>query len=78
MFEASKPENWGDQNKKLIVELVKKDGPLSRAELKRRTGMSFPAVSSNVQFLLERDYLFESGIGNIAIGRKSKLLSFNS
>jgi len=75
---SSTPENWGDKNKKLIVDLLKEKGPLSRAQISRRTGMSSPAVSSNVQFLLDHDYIYEAGVGNNSMGRKSMLLSFNA
>lgn len=75
---VSTPESWGDKNKKLLIDLIKNNGPISRAELSRRTGMSFPAVSSNVNYLLENGYIFESGTGNNSMGRKSMLLSFNA
>lgn len=76
--QVSTPETWGDKNKKLIVELLKSEGALSRAEISRRTSMSFPAVSSNVQFLLDHGYIKESGTGNNTLGRKAMLLSFNA
>lgn len=78
MDKVSTPESWGDKNKKLIIETLKNEGPLSRAELSRRTGMSFPAISSNIKYLLENKYVYESGIGNNSMGRKSMLISFNA
>ena len=72
------PEDYGNENKKLIINIIKQEGALSRAQIARRTGMSSPAVSTNVAFLIDKGYLIESGIGNNSMGRKSKLLMFNA
>lgn len=72
------PENLGEHNRKLILDCVRKHGPLSRAELSRKLDMSFPTISSNVNKLLDSCYLREAGIGSNSIGRKSTLLAFNA
>ena len=51
---------------------------MSRADLSRKLGMSFPAVSSNVKVLLDAGYIREIGEGNNPFGRKSTMLSFNA
>lgn len=77
MKEAGTPEKIGKLNRKLILEYVRKHGPISRADIRRGLGMSFPTVSANVKLLLEANYLLEVGDGDNAIGRKSTLLAFN-
>ncbi len=77
MKEAGTPEKIGELNRKLILEYVRKHGPVSRADIRRGLGMSFPTVSANVKLLLEGNYLLEIGDGDNPIGRKSTLLAFN-
>lgn len=78
MSEVSTPEKIGEQNKKLILDYVRKYGPVSRADIKRSLGMSFPSVSANVKDLLDMKYLLEVGEGDNSLGRKSTLLAFNA
>lgn len=72
-----KPELIGELNQKKILEIIRSEGPLSRADIRRRVALSFPAVSANVKVLLEKGLLCEKGAGNNAMGRKSTLLGFN-
>lgn len=73
------PKTIGDMNKKLILELVRESGSLSRADICRRLPLSFPAVSANVGALLEEGLLCvdETGDSN-AMGRKSVKVRFNA
>lgn len=72
------PESIGESNKKLILRELRRNGDMSRADLSRSLGMSFPAVSSNVTTLLEKQYLHEVGAGANSFGRKSTMLSYNA
>lgn len=67
----------GETNKNAIVELIRKEGPISRADISRKLNICKPAVSSNVKVLLETGVISEVGVGNNAIGKKSILLDFN-
>ena len=78
MTKATNAEHIAEKNKKLIVDTLKSSGPLSRAEISRKVGLSFPAVSSNVGYLIGEGYVSEIGEGNNALGRKSTLLEFNA
>lgn len=78
MKKSQTPELLGISNKKVIINILKKEGPLSRAEISRKIGMSFPAVSSNIAYLLDNEYIKEVGEGNNAMGRKSTLIDFNA
>ncbi|MCL2248809.1 MAG: ROK family transcriptional regulator [Oscillospiraceae bacterium] len=79
MLDSGKsPENIAQHNKRLILDALRKNGDMSRADLSRHLHMSFPAISSNAKGLLEADYILEVGAGDNSIGRKSTMLAFNS
>lgn len=77
-MEATNAEHMAKENRKVILSTLKSSGPLSRAEISRKVGLSFPSVSSNVNFLIDEGYVREVGEGNNALGRKSTLLEFNA
>lgn len=72
------PETLGVHNRTVILDFVRKHGPVSRAELSRKLDISFPSVSSNVKKLLESNYLKIAGSGDNKVGRKATLLEFNA
>lgn len=74
---ALTPQLTGQYNRLLILNYVKNHGVISRADLVRELGLSFPTVSSNVQSLLDGRFLLEIGEGSNTLGRKSTLFSFN-
>lgn len=78
MYRVGSSETIAEQNKKLILNFIRKNGPVSRADIARCLGMSFPAVSSNIKALIDSNYLYEIGAGDNALGRKSTLITFNS
>jgi len=71
-------ESIAEHNKKLILDALRFNGNMSRADLSRHLDMSFPAISSNAKGLLDTNYIMEVGAGDNTIGRKSTLLSFNA
>lgn len=75
---TGKPELLGEMNKTLILDYLRKNGPKSRADIKRALGLSFPTVSTNVVDLIESRMIIEMGNSDNAIGRKATLLEFNS
>ncbi len=76
-MEVGTPETIGESNKRLILAKLRQHGNMSRADLCRGIGLSFPAISSNVKYLLENDYIREVGAGDNSFGRKSTLLCYN-
>ncbi len=78
MTDIATPESIGEANRRVLLHLLRDDGPMSRADLARRSGMSFPTVSSNIRFLLENGYIVTHGAGGNQLGRKSTLLSYNA
>jgi len=75
-----KPELMSKLNKDAILNLLRNEGPLSRADIARKLNMSFPAVSSNVKALMESNLIIEIGEGEgiNGLGRKSTLFAFNA
>lgn len=68
------------RNRKLVFDLFMEEEELSRAEITRKTSMSFPTVLKVVNFLISKNIIFETGgtrSNNGGIGRKGRLLRFN-
>src|SRR5262245_24591422 len=67
-------------NSAAVLHSVRTDGPLSRADIARSTGISKPTVAAAVEVLLEQGYLTEDPeLGQPARpGRRPRLLRFAS
>ena len=76
--EIKSPETIAEANQKLILDALRINGSMSRADLSRHLDMSFPAISSNAKRLLEANYIIEVGIADNTVGRKPTLLAFNA
>lgn len=74
---SGKPGSLSKINQNSILELLRKKGAMSRADISRELEMSFPSVSSNVKKLILLDLIKEAGAGSNMLGRKSTLLCFN-
>lgn len=77
-MKTGKPELLGEMNKTLILDYLRKNGPKSRADIKRELGFSFPTVSTNVRDLIDSRMILETGVSDNGIGRKATMLEFNS
>lgn len=65
-----------DINRKLVLETIINEGPLSRAALSKRLGLTKATISAIVQELLDAFYIEEIGNDHTSQGRKPILLSF--
>jgi predicted NBD/HSP70 family sugar kinase len=65
-------------NRRLVYETLANVGRISRAELARTTGISAPTIGKIVSFFVETGIASEIGEGASEMGRKPKLLRFNS
>src|SRR5690625_738277 len=65
-------------NKSLILNKVRTDGPISRAEIAKQTKLTPPTVSSNVKELIEQGIVKESELGESQGGRKPTMLLIDS
>lgn len=64
-------------NQNLIIEVIRKQGQMSRAEVAKKLKLSAPSVSSNIDQLLRQGILREIGEGDSIGGRRPILLEFN-
>src|SRR5262245_755225 len=66
-----------EMNIALILECLRRDAPLSRAELAQMTGLNKATVSSLVKELLDSFFVRETGIDSGDKGRPSIQLNLN-
>lgn len=66
-----------DINTQLVLESVRKLGPISRAAISKELGLTKATISAIVQILLDRHLLQEIGSDDTKKGRKPILLQFN-
>lgn len=64
-------------NQLLIVREVREHGRLSRSELAKRLSLSNPSVSKNVDDLINKGLLVETGSAVTDVGRRPIMLEFN-
>lgn len=64
-------------NRVHVLDQLRLHGPLSRAEIAERTGLSFSAVVNITEHLMAEGLVFEAGPGASSGGRKPVLLKFN-
>lgn len=63
-------------NKSIVLELLQKQSPISRASLAKLTGLTKATVSTLVAELMEENLLYEIGTGESSGGRKPVMLVF--
>ena len=64
-------------NERIVLNLVRQAGPISRAELARRSNLSRSTVSSIIAPLLEANIVREVGAGDSQGGRRPIMIEFN-
>ena len=64
-------------NTSLILDVIKREGPISRSQIAERTKLSNPAVSAIIASLLEEGLVDEVGVAASTGGRRARLLQFN-
>lgn len=64
-------------NTSIVLERIKDEGPLSRADISERTGLNKGTVSSLVQNLIDGGLVLEIGPGQSSGGRKPVMVLFN-
>lgn len=58
-----------EMNRRLVLETVINDGPLSRAAISKKLGLTKATISAIVQDLLEEQYIEEIGSDQTQYGR---------
>ncbi len=64
-------------NLSIVLQTIKKHGPISRADIARELQCSKSTISSSIAALQELELVHDVGSGNPKTGRKSILLAFN-
>ncbi len=64
-------------NQTLIVETIREKGKMSRSELAKHLSLSNPSISKNVDDLIEKGLLIETGSLITDVGRRPIMLEFN-
>jgi predicted NBD/HSP70 family sugar kinase len=67
-----------DINRDIVLELVRANEPVARAELARTSGLQSSTVSAIVEQLIEERWIVEGGTMRLPRGRHPTLLSLNS
>lgn len=65
-------------NRSLILNTIRTDAPISRAQLAKKTKLTPPTVSSIVKELIEQELVKESELGESQGGRKPTMLQINN
>lgn len=65
-----------DINSNLVLSMIINEGPISRAAISQKLGLTKATISTIVQALIDKDYVRELGSDNTSRGRKPILLKF--
>lgn len=79
-MESYDPNYIKAQNRKIVFDLFMAEDQLSRAEIVRRTAMSFPTVMKITDFFMSKKLVYDTGVSvsnSDGAGRKGRLLKFN-
>lgn len=76
-FRVASSETARDINRRIVLNLVRKHQPISRASLARRSGMQRSTVSAITEQLISEHWVVEGATGHLPRGRKPTFLHLN-
>lgn len=76
-FQVATSETARDINRRIVLNLIRKHQPLSRADLSRRSGLQRSTVSNITEQLIAQRWVTEGALGNAPRGRKPTFLHLN-
>ena len=76
-FRAATSETARDINRRIVLNLIRKHQPISRADLSRRSGLQRSTVSAIAEGLIAERWVAEGAIGHLPRGRKPTFLHLN-
>lgn len=76
-FRVASSETARDINRRIVLNLVRKHQPISRASLARHSGMQRSTVSSITEQLIAERWVVEGATGHLPRGRKPTFLHLN-
>ena len=77
-IQAATNETVREINSRIMLNLVRKHQPVSRADLMRYSGLQRSTVSAITQQLIDKQWLREVALGNLPRGRKPTFLHLNT
>lgn len=77
-FQVASSETARDINRRIVLNLIRKNQPVSRASLARRSGLQRSTVSAITEQLIAERWVTEGALGNVPRGRKPTFLNLNS
>src|SRR5580658_243254 len=77
-FRVASSQTARDINRRIVLNLVRKHQPISRASLARRSGMQRSTVSAITEQLISERWVVEGATGHLPRGRKPTFLHLNS
>src|ERR1700677_219153 len=75
--ELASSENARDINRDIVLEIIRSQQPVARADLARSSGLQPSTVSAIVEQLLEEKWVAEGAVARRPRGRRPTLLSLN-
>ena len=75
--ESADAQLMGELNRSIILNLIRQEGSISRAEIAQRTKLSRSAVSNIISTLLDEGLVHSTGAGVSNGGRRPIMLNFN-
>ena len=77
-FRVARSETARDINRRIVLNLIRKQQPISRAGLARRSGKQRSTVAAITEQLIAERWVIEGAVGHLPRGRKPTFLHLNS
>ncbi len=77
-IKVARSETARDINRRIVLNLVRRHQPISRAAVARRSGMQRSTVSAITEQLISERWVREGAVGHLPRGRKPTFLHLNS
>lgn len=77
-LQVARSETARDINRRIVLNVVRRHQPISRAGVARRSGMQRSTVSAITEQLIAEQWVREGAVGNLPRGRKPTFLHLNS
>src|SRR5580692_796002 len=77
-FRVATSETARDINRRIVLNLIRKHQPVSRADLSRHSGLQRSTVSSIAEELISERWVTEGAVSDVPRGRKPVFLHLNS
>lgn len=77
-FQVARSETARDINRRIVLNLIRKNQPVSRAGLARSSGLQRSTVSAITEQLIQERWVNEGAMGHVPRGRKPTFLNINA